>query len=102
MYDAHSIEAPSHRGLLNQAHPVRGTVTYMSVQDQPTVREAIMMLTRRMGVVRLLTVLAVAAFMLVGRAALAAPSQQGATMVTIENFAFNPASLTIAVGTTVT
>jgi LPXTG-motif cell wall-anchored protein len=51
---------------------------------------------------RLLTVVALAALALAGRTAHAAPSQQATAMVMIQGFKFDPAALTVAVGTTVT
>ena len=61
-----------------------------------------MSLAPRMAVVRIVAILTLAAFGLVGRAAQAAPSQQAAAAVMIQGFAFNPATVTVAVGTVVT
>ncbi len=55
-----------------------------------------------MAVVRILTVVALVPFVLVGRGAQSAPSQQSAAVVMIQGFAFEPPTLTVAVGTVVT
>ena len=61
-----------------------------------------MSLAPRLAAVRLLAILAVAAFGLVGRVAQAAPSQQSTAAVMIRGFKFEPAATTVAVGTVVT
>ena len=61
-----------------------------------------MSLAPRLAAVRLLAILAVAAFGLVGRVAQAAPAQQGTAAVMIRGFKFEPAATTVAVGTVVT
>jgi LPXTG-motif cell wall-anchored protein len=58
--------------------------------------------TTRIAVGRMFMLVAVAAFALVGGAALAAPVQQGTTQVKIQDFKYDPPALTIAAGTTVT
>ncbi|MDQ4075117.1 MAG: cupredoxin domain-containing protein, partial [Chloroflexota bacterium] len=61
-----------------------------------------MSLAPRLAAVRLLAILAVAAFGLVGRVAQAAPSQQSTAAVMIRGFKYEPAATTVAVGTVVT
>lgn len=56
----------------------------------------------RMAFGRMLTVVALAAIALVGRSAHAAPFQQGTAAVMIQGFKFDPATLSVPVGTTVT
>jgi len=65
-------------------------------------KEEPMSLAPRLAAVRLLAILAVAAFGLVGRVAQAAPAQQGTAAVMIRGFKFEPAATTVAVGTVVT
>ncbi len=61
-----------------------------------------MRFTPCMAVVRILTVVAFVPFVLVGRGAQSAPFHQSAVTVMIQGFAFEPPTLTVAVGTVVT
>ena len=61
-----------------------------------------MSVTTRVAVGRMLTFVALAAFILVGRAAFAAPVQQSTVEVKIQDFKFEPPALTVAAGTSVT
>jgi LPXTG-motif cell wall-anchored protein len=61
-----------------------------------------MSLSPRMAAGRLFTIVALAAFALVGRSAHAAPAQQATAAVMIQGFKFDPATLSVAVGTVVT
>ena len=61
-----------------------------------------MSITARIAVGRMLMFVALTAFTLVGHAALAAPAHQATAKVVIEGFKFDPPTLTVAAGTTVT
>ncbi len=61
-----------------------------------------MPLTPCKALVRLVTIVALVPFVLVGRSAQSAPSHQSTAVVIIQDFRYHPATLTVAVGTVVT